>query len=176
MKRELGKSILVIVVVMGVAVAAKYLYGAVSYWRASDVYKQYCDVEGVRATYIQDFRVNDTLTVGVTLLEATDSAGWGYLLEAFNETKEVGEVAEESIEKNKVWARLSPKGHPEEKVDYGGQSGNNGVKEWDYDMLLKSYEKRAICVFDVNGMEEYMALIDYGGDIMTENNKKFISK
>ena len=161
---------------VAVAVGLKKMSNVVPVGQCSEVYKQYCDVEGVRATYIQDFRVNDTLTVGVTLLEATDSAGWGYLLEAFNETKEVGEVAEESIEKNKVWARLSPKGHPEEKVDYGGQSGNNGVKEWDYDMLLKSYEKRAICVFDVNGMEEYMALIDYGGDIMTENNKKFISK
>ena len=167
---------LVCLLIFVVAYVAVRCPRTVPFEQCSEVYKRYCDVEGVHATYIQDFRVNDTLTGGVTLLEATDSAGWEYLLEAFNEKKEVRDVAEESTEKNKVWVRLAPKGHPEEKVGYGGQSGNNGVKEWDYDMLLKSYEKRAICVFDVNGMEEYMALIDYGGDIMTENNKKFISK
>ena len=167
---------LIIILIVGGALMCLHFSRTVPWEKCSEVYKKYSRVEGVRATYVKDYRVNDTLTVGVTLLEATDSAGWEYLLEAFNEKKEVREVAEESTEKNKVWVRLAPKGHPEEKVGYGGQSGNNGVKEWDYDMLLKSYEKRAICVFDVNGMEEYMALIDYGGDIMTENNKKFISK
>ena len=176
MKRTDCITLVICLLSIGIALVAVRCPRTVPYEQCSEVYKRYCDVEGVRATYIQDFRVNDTLTVGVTLLEATDSAGWEYLLEAFNEKKEVRDVAEESTEKNKVWVRLAPKGHPEEKVGYGGQSGNNGVKEWDYDMLLKSYEKRAICVFDVNGMEEYMALIDYGGDIMTENNKKFISK
>ena len=49
----------------------------------SDVYKRYKDVEGVRATYIKDFRVNDTLTIGVTLLEATTDSGWARLMEDF---------------------------------------------------------------------------------------------
>ena len=49
----------------------------------SDVYKRYKDVEGVRATYVKDYRVNDTLTVGVTLLEATTDSGWAKLQEGF---------------------------------------------------------------------------------------------
>ena len=55
----------------------------------SDVYKRYKDVEGVRATYIKDFRVNDTLTIGVTLLEATDSEGWERLLKAFDASRDM---------------------------------------------------------------------------------------
>lgn len=61
-------------------------------WDAcSEVYRRYANTDGVQATYIQDYRVNDTLTVNVTLLQATDSAGWQQLIADF-------EIPEESIE------------------------------------------------------------------------------
>ena len=168
--------LLVVAIVVVATMVARYLPGVVPYWQCSEVYKKYSRVEGVRATYVKDYRVNDTLTVGVTLLEATDSAGWEYLLNAFGEPREVSEVVEESTKQAKVWARLAPKVYPEEKVGNGNQSGNDEAKEWNYDVLLKSYEERALCVFEVNSMEEYIALFDYSSDIMTEKSTNLISK
>ena len=76
-------NVLIIAFVIGVGLAVWYLPPAISYWQSSEVYKRYKDVEGVRATYVKDYRVNDTLTIGVTLLEATDSAGWEVLQRDF---------------------------------------------------------------------------------------------
>lgn len=167
---------LIIILIVGEALMCLHFSRTVPWEKCSEVYKKYSRVEGVRATYVKDFRVNDTLTVGVTLLEATDSAGWEYLLNAFGEPREVSEVVEKSTKQAKVWARLAPKGHPEEKVGNGNQSGNDEAKEWNYDVLLKSYEKRVLSVFEVKSMEEYIALFDYSSDIMTENSTNFISK
>lgn len=175
-RKDILINTLICVVIVGGVLAVMYLPGLVAYWQSSEVYKKYCRVEGVRATYVKDFRVNDTLTIGVTLLEATDSAGWEYLLNAFGEPREDSEVVEKSTKQAKVWARLAPKGHPEEKVGNGNQSGNDEAKEWNYDVLLKSYEERVLSVFEVKSMEEYIALFDYSSDIMTENSTNFISK
>ena len=75
--------IVIFVTVIGGVLLAKYLPGVVPYWQCSEVYKRYHKVEGVRATYIKNYPLNDTLTVGVTLLEATDSAGWEVLQRDF---------------------------------------------------------------------------------------------
>ena len=65
------------------ALVVLYMRLTVPYWQCSEVYKRYAHVEGVRATYIKNFPVNDTLTVGVTLLEATTDSGWVRLQEDF---------------------------------------------------------------------------------------------
>jgi hypothetical protein len=51
--------------------------------QCSDLYKQYVAVEGINDTYIKDYKVNDTVFVDVTLLEATDSM-WHTLMKDFN--------------------------------------------------------------------------------------------
>ena len=59
---------------MGGGAAIKFLPRTVPYSQCSEVYKRYCEVEGIRATYLKDYRLNDTVTVGVTLLEAETEA------------------------------------------------------------------------------------------------------
>lgn len=49
----------------------------------SDLYTHYEKVDGIDASFIKDFRVNDSVFVDVTLLEATDSAGWSILKKDF---------------------------------------------------------------------------------------------
>ena len=78
--------VVIVVIIVGGALLAKYLPGVVPYWQCSEVYKHYHKVEGVRATYIKNFPLNDTLTIGVTLLEATDSSGWELLQRDFGIT------------------------------------------------------------------------------------------
>lgn len=52
--------------------------------QCSETYKTYCNRPGINATFIKDLRINDTVTVDVTLLEAVDSAGWETLRKDFN--------------------------------------------------------------------------------------------
>ena len=51
--------------------------------QCSEVYKRYADMNGIDATFIRDYKVNDTVFINVTLLEAKDSAGWEILKNDF---------------------------------------------------------------------------------------------
>ena len=56
----------------------------------SDVYRRYANLPGVDATFVKAYPVNDTLSVDVTLLQATDTAAWHQLSDDFrfnNDTK-----------------------------------------------------------------------------------------
>jgi hypothetical protein len=66
-----------------VALAVRLWPRTVPFDQCSDLYKQYVAVEGINATYIKDYKVNDTVFVDVTLLEATDSM-WHTLMKDFN--------------------------------------------------------------------------------------------
>ena len=49
----------------------------------SELYTRYENVDGVDVSFIKDYKVNDTVFVDVTLLEATDSMGWATLKKDF---------------------------------------------------------------------------------------------
>ena len=74
---------LVVVTAILMGLAVRYVPSVVPYWQCSEVYKRYKDVEGIKASYVKNYPLNDTLTIGVTLLEATDSAGWEVLQRDF---------------------------------------------------------------------------------------------
>ena len=45
-------------------------------WQCSKLYWQYRDQEGIKATYVRDYPVDDTTLVDVTLLHATTDSAW----------------------------------------------------------------------------------------------------
>jgi hypothetical protein len=70
------------------AVAEVLIIGLVLQWRyifpsneVSDLYKKYAEVDGVDATYIKGYKVNDSVFVDVTMLETKDSVVWDSLCE-----------------------------------------------------------------------------------------------
>ena len=52
-------------------------------WQVSDIYRRYEHVDGIAANYIHNYPVNDTITLFVTLLEATTDSGWALLVRDF---------------------------------------------------------------------------------------------
>ena len=52
--------------------------------QCSEVYKTYANYPSIKASFIKDFRINDSVTVDVTLLEAVDSNGWNTLVTDMN--------------------------------------------------------------------------------------------
>ena len=57
----------------------------------SELYTRYEHVEGLEVSYIKDFKVNDTVFVDVTMLEAKTDSAWALLKRDF----EVGEPPQE---------------------------------------------------------------------------------
>lgn len=50
----------------------------------SEIYQCYAGSEGIDAAYVTDYRVNDSLFVDVTLLQATTDSAWRGLMKDFN--------------------------------------------------------------------------------------------
>ena len=143
-------TVLVCSFLVGVALVYRYMQYVVPYWQCSEVYKRYHKVEGVQATYIKNYPVNDTLTIGVTLLEATDSAGWEYLKQAFAISTEMVRAAEK-IPSFDVWIRQTLKDHPEIRYDENDDSSSD-TKE--VEIVAISNSKQEICVLHTQNEQE----------------------
>ena len=68
---------------------------AITYWRhtvplseCSEIYRHYRKTPGIRAAYIKDMTVDDTIHFDMTLLEARDSATYVWLLRDLGQSEE----------------------------------------------------------------------------------------
>ena len=68
--------------ILGVAAVAAWRY-LLPERHVSDLYRRYHNADGIAASYIHNFPVNDTLTLDVTLLEATTDSAWQALCADF---------------------------------------------------------------------------------------------
>ncbi len=141
-------TVLICSILVGGALVYRYMQYVVPYWQCSEVYKRYHKVEGVRATYVKNYPVNDTLTLGVTLLEATDSAGWEYLLQAFNIPQEMIEM--EEID---VWTWQSLRNQPEKA--YNSRDNDCQVEQSELEIVSISMKNQEICVFHTRNEQEH---------------------
>ena len=151
MNKEWPIKVLATVVVVGVALAVKFLFCAVPYCQSSEVYKKYKDVEGIRASYVKDFRVNDTLTIGVTLLEATTDSGWAMLQRDFSITPIPPEVIN-LIDSNSVDLWLASKREYSRHKD--------SILSNNY-LIAASRFKHKIAIFDIWSEEQLDAIYYY---------------
>ena len=143
-------NVAIFVTIVGGALLVKYLPGVVPYWQCSEVYKRYHKVEGVRASYIKNFPLNDTLTIGVTLLEATDSAGWGVLQRDFGITPLPPEVLA-FLDSNSVDLWMAS------KDDYC--KGKDSVN-LNNDIIAVSYYRQKVSVFSIESEEQLDAIFE----------------
>lgn len=90
MKRWILTLLMVAAVVA--AAAAVFCRHILPRWQVSDLYRRYEHVDGIAASYIHNYPVNDTLTLDVTLLEATSDCGWQTLCSDFAISKVVEEM------------------------------------------------------------------------------------
>ena len=67
---------------LGVAAVAAWRY-LLPKRHVSDIYRRYEHADGIAASYIHNFPVNDTLTLDVTLLAATTDSAWQALCADF---------------------------------------------------------------------------------------------
>ena len=137
-------------------VATVLSVGAVVAWRwlprplppeeCSELYRAYMDTPGVGATFIRGFQVNDTVSVDVTLLQATDSAGWERLIADF-------QVRRESLtgRDDHIIGRRVKKGHSDRQMDPIPE--NN-------DLILVADGMHTISIFHIDNENQARAILN----------------
>ena len=148
---EILISIVIFVVIVGGVLAYKYMPRTVPYEQCSEVYKRYAEVEGVRASFVKDFWLNDSVAVDVVLLEATDSAGWERLQKGLGIVPRPPEV-EAVSDTNAIDTWLAS------KDDY--TKGKDSVKQ-NNDLIAVSYYRRKVSVFILESEEQEDAIVTY---------------
>jgi hypothetical protein len=116
--------------------------------KCSDLYKRYANIDGIEATFIKDYRVNDSVTVDVTLLEATTDSAWEVLLKDFNITPPPPEAIG-LIDMDKPLIRLA------NRQDYALPADSVATNN---DVLSIVFSDRRICVFKTESMEQIKAI------------------
>ena len=148
MKRSWIITLLVVLLLLVGTLIVLLLPQTVPFSQCSSIYKKYADAEGIEATFIKDFRVNDTVFIDVTLLEAKDSAGWATLKQDFS-LPELDAELQQRIDNGKdmVFSRsLTHKDYPKA----------TRLDTLIYDVLAVSFYSHTITIFhSKNGEEEF---------------------
>ena len=84
MKKQWNITVLVYLLIVGGGAGVLLWPRTVPLGQCSEVYKTYANNPSIKASFIKDFRINDSVTVDVTLLEAVDSNGWNTLVTDMN--------------------------------------------------------------------------------------------
>ena len=148
MKRTDYITLLICLLAVGVALVVVRCPRTVPWEQCSEVYKKYSQMDGINAAYIKDYRINDTLTIAVTLLEATTDSGWATLQEDF-EVPAIQEYKEYYYDSNKVSLKQYTKSVP---LYSDGDTLIN-------DLITISYYKHTIGHFVIQSEEQKRAII-----------------
>ena len=146
--------IVLAIVLVGLAVSASFFLfpRQLPLEECSAEFLCYKDVDGIDASFIKDFPVNDTLRLDVTTLQATDSAGWERLKRDFH----IATLADhtqyriDSLGKDIVSVKLVPKRDPTLPMDTTRLLNNN--------VLAVSRLHRTISIFRVSTESEMNAI------------------
>lgn len=148
MKRAWLITIIICLVILGGGAVVLLLPQVVPFDQCSEVYKRYADMDGVDATFIKDYKVNDTVFVDVTLLEATTDSAWLLIQHDFNlevpPQEMIGFLGHNFVE---VWA--AP------KRDYSLPMDSVLLNN---DLLAVSWSERRISVFSIETMQQMHSL------------------
>lgn len=157
MKRKLF-SLLFVLLALGTALGLRLMPRTPSYDECSDIYRRFADIDNVKATYICNKYINDTLRLDVTVLQALDSTGWNMLTEAFAINMEY------VIEYDIPWEIWQPS-----RIDYTNRRDTVTANR---DFVWASYETWTVTVFHIHSRDEKRAIIDNVFDYYFNNKKR----
>ena len=117
----------------------------------SDLYLKYADYEGVDASFVKSYKVNDTVFVDVTLLEAKTDSAWIMLQTDFDVPIIPEEYRELVANSNSVDFWLASKDNPQNRTDTI-LSHNN--------IIVMSRQMQTICICHINNKNQAEAIMD----------------
>lgn len=119
----------------------------------SEVYTKYADADGIRAAFVKDYRINDTVSVDVTFLEATDSASWAILCKDFA-IPDVEPELELLFEGGYDWVFT----RQVSKYNYAQVICGDSS---DVEILTYSYQRETVTIFHIKNEDENHAVLYY---------------
>ena len=146
-----------LLIVVG-TLTVKFWPRTVPFDQCSHEYKKYSKIDGVDATFIKDFKVNDTVFVDVTLLEATDSVIWTTLKKDFEVPNPPPDV-QQFIDNGEdlIYVKVIPKSTTTDTI----------LDSYSNNLLAISHLKRTLTVFHIKNKEELNAVRHYNYDKST---------
>ena len=157
---------------VGGAAAWKFIPHTLSYNECSDVYRHFADMrlEGVRVTYVQDKKINDTLRLPVTVLEAESDRGWQQIdtlygisrnLDALLNNPDIPDDVKETFRDKEaagVSVRTAHRDTPEKSIGFDDPRPDD-VQVYIYPLL------RVVCIFETGNVKSNRdALMDVAWD------------
>lgn len=152
MKRSWLITILICMLLLGGGGAVLFLPQVVPFDQCSDVYKKYAGMDGVDATFIRDYKVNDTVFVDVTLLEAKDTTAWEELCKDFD----IASITQFPVEFRE---NLTASNSYSLRVIKDSTDTDCGV-EYSRNVIIFSYPKMSMCIFHNMNYKQYNAIVD----------------
>ena len=149
-------------IVVGILAFVKLYPRSVPLNECSPVYRQYEGHEGIEATYMKQYPVDDTTFVDLTLLRATTDSAWVSLCHKFITPEIPDNVKEKIIYGNSVSVRIVSKDDPRIVVT------PDSVDRYDY--LLFSPTKTTIGLFHVENVEQIFTILSKEVDEITITN------
>lgn len=146
-------AIVAVIEVLAIALVQQWRYIFPSH-EVSEIYTRYENTDGIDASFIKDFRVNDSVFIDVTLLEAKDSAGWVLLCKDFD-VPTPPSLFQQLISEGKdlVFSGLINKTNTESISD-----------GYTYNLLAISYQSHTLSIFHLHNEEDYLSVLNYNLD------------
>lgn len=119
--------------------------------QCSVAYQTYANQPGIRAAFIKDYRINDTVKVNVTLLEAQTDSAWTILQTDFNVQIIPEEYRELVASSNSVDFWLASKDNPKDRTDT--IISHN-------DIIVMSRQMQTICICHIENKHQAIAIMN----------------
>jgi len=127
---------------------------------ASSVYVKYHGTDGLKVAFVKDFPLNDTVSVDVTLLQATTDSAWQVLREDFG-VKQLNDTVERINGSKATSYRYAPKKDYSLPMDTTCHANN--------DLLFLSRYEQTIGVFHIDYSYQIKAIKDWLFEAMINN-------
>ena len=126
-------------------------------------YQRYCHAPGVKASFVKDKRINDSLSVDATLLQAQTDLAWTGLLRDFAiPNPDADSLLRLALDLSHTVYKLASKAHPHQGADSVLVDNN---------VVLVSYQEHTLCVFEPQTEDQtHFILKDFWFKMNTDNN------
>ena len=151
MKKKWIIIVVVTVGIVGILAAFKYWLRTVPLDECSPLYRQYAGHEGIEASYVRDYPIDDTTLVDVTLLHATTDSAWESLCHDFILPEFPDMVIEKIIHGHSVTQWTASKDNP--------QIVATPTSTIDYDLVAIAPQVEIIYIFHPENESQTDAII-----------------
>ena len=156
MKRRWVITIIACVLLLILGAVTVFMPRIVPPSECSEMYKRYAADEDIEATFVKGYKINDTVTLDVTLLEARDSVGWMRLIADFI-IDSVDPEVQQKIDNGKdlISTKLVNKNDYRQPID---------KTTTDLEVMAVSHLRKTVSIFHTRNKEERHAVLFYNYD------------